>query len=104
MHHSFRNTQYLRLNGRSSGEATSLWLGEKRLMIGVEVSITFVPVDPAPLQHSPRTTCAWEGGDGPCHSRSPWLKENIYNHDGGFPLRSIIQQLQEEAKYLSVLT
>lgn len=57
-----------------------------------------------PLQLSPRTTCAWEGGDGPCHSRSPRLKENMYNHDGGFPLSIIIQQLQEEAKYFSVLT
>lgn len=61
-------------------------------------------MDPAPLQHSPRTTCAWEGGDGPCYSRSPWLKENIYNHDRRFPLRRITQRLQEEAKYLSVLT
>lgn len=32
------------------------------------------------------------------------LKENMYNHDGGLPLRIIIQQLQEEAKYLTVLT
>lgn len=31
-------------------------------------------------------------------------KKNIYKHDGGFPLRIIIQQLQDEAKYLSVLT
>lgn len=73
-------------------------------MTVVEVSITCVHVDPAPLQLSPRTTCAWEGGDGPWHSRSPWLEENKYYYDGGFPLRIIIQQLQEEAKYLSVLT
>lgn len=45
-------------------------------MTVVEVSITCVHVDPAPMQQSPRrTTCAWEGGDGPCNSRSPWLKE-----------------------------
>lgn len=30
--------------------------------------------------------------------------ENMYNHDGGFPLRVIVQQLQEEAKHFSVLT
>lgn len=99
MHHSFRNTQYLRLNGKAQlKQLLSGW--EKWLLTVVEVSI----ICSCGSCLSPRTTCAWEGGDGPCHSRSPWLKENMYNHDWGFPLRIIIQQLQEEAKYLSVLT
>lgn len=99
MHHSFRNTQYLRLNGKAQlKQLLSGW--EKWLLTVVEVSI----ICSYGSCLSPRTTCAWEGGDGPCHSRSPRLKENMYNHDGGFPLRIIIQQLQEEAKYLSVLT
>lgn len=46
------------------------------------------------------------GKEGMAHAipEAHGSKKNIYNHYGGFPLRIIIQQLQEETKYLSVLT
>lgn len=45
------------------------------------------------------------GKEGMAHAipEAHGSKKNIYNCDGGFPLRIIIQQLQEEAKYLVYL-
>lgn len=88
-------------------EATSLWIGEKELMTVVEVSVICVHMDPAPLElrQSPRSICAREGGTT-AHTTPEAhgsATENMYNYDGGFPLKIIIQQLQEEAKHLSVL-
>lgn len=68
--------------------------------------IWILPLCPLELQQSPRTIGAWEGA-AMAHTipeAHGSATENMYNHDGGIPLRIIIQQLQEEAKHLSVLT
>lgn len=90
-------TQYLRLNGKAQLE--------QLLLAGREVARDsygsfhnlFIWILPLCSTHQGPPV---PGKEGMAHA-IPW--KNIYNHDGGFPLR-IIQQLQEEAKYFSVFT
>lgn len=76
----------------------------------MEVSILCVHMDPAPLLSgttavSKGRLCPGGRDNGP-HSSKAYgsVTENMYDRDRGFPLRTIIQQLQEEAKHLCVLT
>lgn len=78
-------------------------------MTVVEVSIISVHTDPAPLFSgtaaiSKDRVCP--GGGRMAHTAPEAhgsVTENTYDRDRGFPLRTITQQLQEEAKHLSVL-
>lgn len=76
----------------------------------VEVSILCVHMDPATLFSgtaavSKDRLCPGGRDDGPYSSKAHGsVTENTYDRDRGFPLRTVIQQLQEEAKHLRVLT
>lgn len=88
---------------KSSVEATSLWIEVAHDICGSFHNLCSCGSCPSAAISKDQLYLG-RRDDGPHHSRSPWLKENIYNHDGGCPLRTITPQLQHEAKYLSVLT
>lgn len=66
--------------------------------------IWILPLRSQEPQQSPRTVCAREGGTT-AHTAPEAhgsVTENTYDCDRGFPLRTIIQQLQEECTYLTL--
>lgn len=63
-------------------------------------------MDPIPLWNCSKTgpSVPRREGQQPTQLQKPMAQQQkMYNHDGGFPLRKIIQQLQEEAQHRSVL-